>query len=90
MNTENELFMCFFSLYKLLHSVFIAEKCELLYLCALLDGFMLSVRVCIQRMRWSKLLMKALRAHLVPHMFQNLLVSLKMTLLHNKNYELNN
>lgn len=89
MNTNRMDYLCIFSLHKLLHNIFIAEKCGLLYLCAHLDGFMLSVRVCIRRMRWSKLLMKALHAHLVPHMFQNLLVSFKMTYLHNKNDGLN-
>lgn len=53
-------------------------------LCACADGSMLSVRVFTQRMRWNKLLMKALHAHPVPHMFQNLWVSLKMSQFQNE------
>lgn len=45
------------------------------FLCVCADGSMRSVRVCTQRMRWNKLLMKALHAHPAPHMFQNLWVS---------------
>lgn len=45
------------------------------FLCACADGSMLSVRVCTQRMRWNKLLMRALPAHPAPHMFPNPWVS---------------
>lgn len=36
-----------------------------------------SVRASTRRMRWNKLLMKALHAHTAPHMFQNLWVSVR-------------
>lgn len=48
-------------------------------MCGYADGSMPSVRVCTQRMRWNRLLMRALLAHLAPHMFQNLWVSLRLT-----------
>lgn len=51
--------------------------------CACADGSMLSVRVCTQRMRWNKLLMKALHAHPAAHMFQNPWVSSTTTLFRN-------
>lgn len=35
------------------------------------------VRASTRRMRWNKLLMKALHAHTAPHMFQNLWVSVR-------------
>lgn len=41
-------------------------------------GFTLSVRACTRRMRWNKPPMKALHAHTVPHMFQNLWVSVRI------------
>lgn len=43
--------------------------------CVCADGSMLCVRAYTQRMKWNKLLMKALRAHPAPHMFRSLWVS---------------
>lgn len=51
--------------------------CVVVILCARVGGFMPSVKVSTRRMRWNKLLMKALHAHTAPHMFQNLWVSVR-------------
>lgn len=54
---------------------FLRKVCQIKVGVFFLDGSMLSVRVCTQRMRWNKLLMKALPVLPASHMFQNLWVS---------------
>lgn len=49
----------------------------LVILCARIGGFTPSARASTRRMRWNKLLMKALHAHTAPHMFQSLWVSVR-------------
>lgn len=65
------------SIRSLIRCLTCCEKYAYLWVCvcAHADGSMQCVRAYTQRMRWNKLLMKALHAHPAPHMFQSLWVS---------------